>query len=130
MFTMTRTENRELINQRGPRYCVSADITGHRGNHGHVLYAETAEKAEEMREKWDDEGGYQNIKVHLPDIAGFDINLAGYGRARKEALAKAAEATEILKAAVQRAADVGRAEAEIARAAEVDRMTVRAWLGK
>jgi predicted transcriptional regulator len=39
--------------------------------------------------------------------------------------ARSSEATAVL-----RAAEHGRAEAEIARSAGVDRQTVRAWLGK
>lgn len=127
MFSMTLAGEKADIANRGPRYCVSASAG--RSSY-HVYYAMTADKAEAIRDRLEDEGGYSNIRVHLPDIAGFDLNLEKYGRARRDAIKKADEATDVLRAAVIRAAEAGRAEAEIARSASVDRMTVRKWLGK
>lgn len=57
-------------------------------------------------------------------------DLSSVGRDRRAALAAAADSTERLKAAAVSAIDDGRSEAEVARQAGVDRMTVRAWLGK
>lgn len=57
-------------------------------------------------------------------------DLAALGRARKSAKRAYERATERLKSAVIRAAKEDVAEAEIARTAQVDRMTVRGWLGK
>jgi hypothetical protein len=56
--------------------------------------------------------------------------LVGLGRARQDAKRAYDEATAVLRAGVLRALEAGRAEAEVARAAGVDRMTVRDWAGK
>jgi DNA invertase Pin-like site-specific DNA recombinase len=55
---------------------------------------------------------------------------AELGRARPEARRDFDEKTSILRAAVLRAVEENRAEAEIAREAGIDRMTVREWSGK
>jgi DNA-binding CsgD family transcriptional regulator len=52
------------------------------------------------------------------------------GRARAEAQNALDEKTKELKTEVLRALAEGRAEAEVARAAGIDRMTVRKWAGK
>ncbi len=65
--------------------------------------------------------------MHAP--AG-SVDLAELGRVRSEARRALDEKTTILRAAVLRALEDGRAEAEVAREAGVDRMTVREWAGK
>jgi hypothetical protein len=58
------------------------------------------------------------------------MDLAKLGQERRDAQRALDEKTAILKAAVLRALEKGRAEAEVARTAGVDRMTVRKWAGK
>lgn len=58
------------------------------------------------------------------------IDLAKLGRERMDAKRAFEEKTAILRAGVLRALGEGRAEAEVARTAGVDRMTVRKWAGK
>lgn len=115
-----------MVTERGPRYAVTATI---RGGEFAAAYALDAEAAEQRFEQYKSEG-CRDIKVHVPDVPAFDIDLVAYGRDRTQAQTVLAEKTEILRAAVLRAAELGRAEAEIARSAGVDRMTVRSWLGK
>lgn len=59
-----------------------------------------------------------------------DATLAGLGRVRQAARAAAREAMDVLTGAIVAAAVDGVSESEIARAAQVDRMTVRKVLGK
>lgn len=113
------------VDARGPRYCVQAEAGGAFTVSFHLDSASAEAKCDQL----EDEGGWR-FTVHPPRVAGFDIDLAGYGRDRLQAQAALAEATGILRAAVLRATELGRAEAEIARAAGVSRMTVRAWTGK
>lgn len=123
---MSSTGMSKMVAERGPRYAITATIQG-----GEFIasYARDSTTAEMIYERYQ-ETGYRNARVHAPDVPSFDIDLGKYGRDRDKALEVAAEKTEILRAAVLRAAEVGRAEAEIARSARVDRMTVRKWLGK
>lgn len=119
----TNTEARSRVANRGPRYAVYGQI---RQGEAITTYADTAERAERVREQYE-ETGYYTIKVHPPEGS---INLAGLGATRNAAKVAFDEATSILKAGVLRALEEGRAEAEIARTAGVDRMTVRTWAGK
>jgi DNA-directed RNA polymerase specialized sigma24 family protein len=116
----------EIIRERGPRYAITGTIR--RGEFS-AQYALTSESAEKVFEHYQ-ELGYRNVKVHVPDVPGVDIDLASYGRALADARSVLEEKTQILRAAVLRATEAGRAEAEIARVAGIDRMTVRSWLGK
>ncbi|MDF2969264.1 MAG: hypothetical protein K0Q93_3042 [Nocardioidaceae bacterium] len=117
---------KQFVDERGPRYLVEGTI---RRDEFAVTYADTAEQAEKIRDRYENDG-YRNIKVHLPDLPGMEIDLARYGRELAAARREVEEATAIVRAAVIRAAEQGRAEAEIARTAGVDRMTVRKWVGK
>lgn len=116
----------KMIAERGPRYVVQVGV-----RRGELLihYADTAERAESLYDKYVNEGGYQLAYTKVIPPQG-SIDLAGLGRVRTEALRKAQEATDILRAGVLRATEAGRSEHEIARQAGVDRMTVRNWLGK
>lgn len=113
----------EMVAERGPRYCVTATI---RPNEHSVDYAATAEVAEKLHESYEGSGCYQ-IRVY-PPIGSVD--LAKFGRERADAKRAFDEKTAILRAAVLRALEEGRTEAEVARTAGIDRMTVRAWAGK
>lgn len=113
----------QMIQERGPRYAVIGSI---RQGESAVNYTDTAEGAEKYRQSYEDSGYYQ-IRVH-PPVGSID--LAKLGRDRADANRDFGEKTAILKAAVLRALEEGRAEAEIARTAGIDRMTVRTWAGK
>jgi hypothetical protein len=122
MWTSTEKAQRK-IDDRGPRFAVFGTV--HRGQH-YVEYALTGDDAESIRARYEN-GGYTGIKVHAPIGSG---DLAELGRARAEARRDFDEKTSILRAAVLRAVEENRAEAEIAREAGIDRMTVREWSGK
>lgn len=115
-----------MIRERGPRYLVTADIE--RATYA-AKYEDTADAAEATFDRYAADG-HKNARVHLPDVPGLDIDLRKYGRDRAEALRVAEEKTSILRAAVLRAIEAGRSEAEVARSAGIDRGTVRDWLGK
>lgn len=121
---MTSTSGaRQMIDDRGPRWAVVGTIR--QGDH-RVEYADTGEQAERIRDHYERDRYYQ-IQVHAPQGG---IDLAALGRARAAAKKALDEATDILRAGVLRALEDGRAEAEVARTAGVDRMTVRSWAGK
>lgn len=109
--------------KRGPRYFVYGTIRpGEMEGH----YCDTGEQAERLRQEWEHAGRYT---VHVNPPVG-SVDLKPLADARRKAIAELDEATSVLRAAVLRALEDGRAEAEVARAAGVDRMTVRAWSGK
>ena len=112
--------------ERGPRWLVTAKI---RAGEYDAMYAPTAEFAEQLRERWADPDTYgrRSVTVVPPQDA---IDLEALGRTRRDAQRALDEATSVLRAGVMRALEAGRAEAEVARAAAVDRQTVRAWAGK
>lgn len=112
------------IEERGPRWIVVGTI---RHDELRVSYADNAERAEKIATEFTTELGYRDAQVHAPEGS---IDLAALGRERAEAKDAFTEATNVLRAAVLRALDDGRAEAEVARTARVDRMTVRKWSGK
>lgn len=118
----SRTLN-AMIAERGPRWLVSAVVR--QGEHM-AEYADTAERAEEIRDRYQ-RGRYRRIQVHPPQGS---VDLAALGRRRAETRRAYEDATAVLRAAVLRALEEGRAEAEVARTAGVDRMTVRSWAGK
>ena len=113
----------DLVNSRGPRYAVMGSI---RRGEAAAVYAETADQAEQIKERWQEQGRYQ-VRVYPPE-GSFD--LAPLTKARQDAIAAERDATAILRAAVIREHERGRSEVELARQADVDRMTVRKWLGK
>lgn len=112
------------VRDRGPRWAVYGQIRTHEAR---VQYADTAERAEAIRKEFEDTWGYHHVKVH-PPVGSVD--LAKLGRERADARRVLDEKTAILRAGVLRALEDGRAEAEVARTAGVDRMTVRKWAGK
>lgn len=112
------------LRERGPRWAVFGQI---RSREARVQYADTAERAEAIRQEFEDTWGYRQVKVHPPVGS---VGLAKLGRERADAKRVLDEKTAILRAGVLRALEDGRAEAEVARTAGVDRMTVRKWAGK
>lgn len=122
----TSQEARRQVDERGPFYAITGTI---RPGEARTQYADTAEAAERIREKFEDpdQWGYRQVRVY-PPVGSVD--LAALGRARDDARRAFDEATATLRAGVLRALEDGRAEAEVARAAGVTRMTVRSWAGK
>ncbi|MGK5737231.1 hypothetical protein [Micromonospora sp. URMC 103] len=114
----------QQISERGPRWAVSGSV---RQGEIRAEYADTAERAEQIRKDFEENWGYYQVRVH-PPVGSVD--LAKLGRERAEAKRVFDEKTAILRAGVLRALEEGRAEAEVARTAGVDRMTVRKWAGK
>jgi DNA-directed RNA polymerase specialized sigma24 family protein len=113
----------EMVQERGPRWAVRGSI---RAGQARAEYADTAEQAETIRERFEEYSYYQ-VQVY-PPLGGID--LAKLGRTRQDAQRALADATSLLRAGVLRALEEGRSEAEVARSAGVDRMTVRSWAGK
>ncbi len=113
----------KAVAERGPRYAVEGTIR--RGEYI-LRYAATADEAEAALERLREDGYYQT-RLHNPEGS---TDLTKLGRDRANAERALAEATEILKAGVVRAAEEGRNESEIARQSGVTRVTVRSWLGK
>lgn len=118
----------QAIEDRGARYCVTGTI---RPGEFAYRYADTGDAAEEIREDYQDNWRYHSIRIH-PPVFDTDIatELAKLGRQRAELKQAEREVTAKLRATVLRAAEHSFAEADIARRADVDRMTVRKWLGK
>lgn len=114
---------KRMEDERGPRYLVHGTI---RPREYAVHYADTAEQAEVWRTALEEQR-HRQVRVIPPD-GSIDLGaLAGKRRQAKEAFD---EATAVLRAGVLRALEDGRSEVEVARVAEVDRMTVRSWQGK
>lgn len=121
----TNERARQQVAERGPRWAVYGQI---RPGEAIVQYADTAEAAEQLRDEFEAGGrGYHQVKVH-PPVGSID--LAELGRERADAKRLYDEKNAIVRAGVLRALEDGRAEAEVARTAGVDRMTVRKWAGK
>jgi DNA-directed RNA polymerase specialized sigma24 family protein len=125
-FAVDANEAARMIAQRGPRWAVQIGLRGGKRN---VHFADTAERAEEIYSRHIEEGGYLLTYTQVYPPAG-SVGLAALGLARRDAKGAYEEATSVLRAAVLRAVEEGRSEAEIAREAGVDRMTVRTWCGK
>lgn len=119
----SNTAAHDMVDDRGPRFAVRGSI---RPGESYFSYADTAEQAEKIREHCEASGYYQ-IRVYPP--AG-SVDLGKLGRDRAAAQRVLEEKTQVLRAGVLRALEEGRAEAEVARTAGVDRMTVRKWAGK
>jgi DNA-directed RNA polymerase specialized sigma24 family protein len=113
----------EFAKARGPRWAVIGRV---RSNEDVGDYEDTAELAERRAEKYRELGYYQ-VQVY-PAVGSVDLRTLG--EARRNAKEAYDEATAILRAGVLRALEENRSEAEIARTAGVDRMTVRSWAGK
>lgn len=122
-FMLTLSSLGRMQGERGPRYLVSAQV---RGGEWCAGYAADADAAEATR-GWLDAESYRNAKVTAPEGS---VDLEALGHTRRQAKEALDEATAVLRAGVLRAVEAGRAEAEVSRAAGVDRMTVRSWLGK
>jgi DNA-directed RNA polymerase specialized sigma24 family protein len=116
----------QAIDDRGGRYCITGTI---RPGEFDYRYADTSDEAERISDKFADDRRYQ-VRIHPPTV-DMDVatELAKLGAQRKDLRAAEREATAKLRAMVLRAASRGFAEADIARRADVDRMTVRKWLG-
>lgn len=118
-----KTEAIRRVNERGPRYAVIGYL---RPNEAITEYADTGEKAEQIADRMRDEH-YRQVNVYPPDGS---VHLGPLRAAREQAIAAEREATAILRAACLRELEAGRAEAEVARQAGVDRMALRKWAGK
>ena len=118
----------KAVEERGARYCITATIR--RGELAYS-YADTGERAEQIREDYQETWHYYNVRIH-PPVFDVDVaeELAKLGQKRAELKRAEREVTAKLRATVLRAAERSFAEADIARRADVDRMTVRKWLGK
>ena len=122
------TDINKAVSERGARYCITGTI---RQGECAYMYADTAERAEQVRDDYMENWRYYNVRIH-PPVVNMDVadELAKLGREREKARDAEREATAKLRAMVLRASERNFAEADIARRANVDRMTVRKWLGK
>lgn len=127
-MTIGITQLNSAIEERGARYCITGII---RGGEFTYRYASTSEQAETIREDFTEKQKYRQVRVH-PPVFDMDVaeELSKLGNERAELKRAEREVTDKLRATVHRAAARGLAEADIARRADVDRMTVRKWLGK
>ena len=125
---LSHADINKAVTERGARYCVTGTI---RPGEFAYRYADTGEEAEKIYEDYQDNWRYYGIRIHPPV---FDMDLAAelskLGRERADLKQAEREVTAKLRATVLRAAEHSFAEADIARRANVDRMTVRKWLGK
>lgn len=114
----------ELERLRGPRWFISATIRRDEFIAGYAVTADAAEaEAERLRAD-----NYRQIRVTPPDGS---VDLRQLGLEREQAQRALDDVMQRLRARVLTALrDEDRAEAEVARAAGVDRMTVRKWAGK
>jgi DNA invertase Pin-like site-specific DNA recombinase len=113
----------DQVRSRGPRFAVVGTI---RRDEMQVVLVDTAAKAEEAAEKMRADE-LRMVRLHLPQS---DLDYLGIGRTLHDARTALAEATEVARAAARRLVESGVSESETARQLGVDRMTVRAWLGK
>lgn len=118
----------EVLKNRGARYCVTGTI---RAGEFAYMYADTGEQAEKIRTDYEEDFRYHNVRIH-PPVFDTDVaeELAKLGREREALRRQEEEVTAKLRATVLRASERSFAEADIARRASIDRMTVRKWLGK
>ena len=125
---LSHADINKAVAERGARYCVTATI---RQGEFAYSYADTGDAAEKISDDYQETWGYRSIRIHPPV---FDVDLAAeltkLGRERADLKQAEREVTAKLRATVLRAAEHSFAEADIARRANVDRMTVRKWLGK
>jgi len=121
-----KRDAQKKLDARGPRWAIWIELDR---DSAQVIYADTADRAEKLREHHLAEWSYneQRVQLHLP--AG-SVSLTEAANEREEAKTAFNEKTAILKAVALQALEDGRAEAEVARGARVDRMTIRSWAGK
>lgn len=123
-----QAEINQAVAARAARYCITGTIR--RGEKTYT-YASTSEIAEQIRKSYEEDWHYYAVRIH-PPVEDMDVaaELARLGEQRATLKRQERETTEQLKATVLRAAERDFAEADIARRANIDRMTVRTWLGK
>lgn len=119
---------RQRVKDRGPRFAVMGTI---RQGEAEAAYADTAERAEEIKERFEADGRY-SVRIYPPQEFDDTVQvLSGLQRERENAKAALDDATSKLRAAIVRLVQQGAlSESEAARRAGVDRMTIRNWLGK
>jgi len=122
----TMTGLQDMSARRGPRYLVHGTVR--RGEYL-ASYADTATAASALADRWRD-GHIRQVRITEPAEQTTLADLSEHGVVHAAARAAADETRAVLRAAVSRAVEGGLSEAEAARAAGVDRMTVRSWLGK
>lgn len=117
---------RHQLDARGPRWAIWIELGK---DSAQVVYADTATQAEKTYERHlaDWSNNPQRVQLHPP--AGL-VTLNDAATDRDKAKTVLAEKTAILKAVALQALEEGRTEAEVAREARVDRMTIRSWAGK
>ncbi|MFF8100205.1 hypothetical protein ACF07S_10575 [Streptomyces sp. NPDC016640] len=122
----TKHAARQELDARGPRYAIWVELGK---DEAQVIYADTATQAEKIRERRLAEysGNEQRVQLHPPAAS---ISLTDAAGEREKVKVELAEKTAALKAVALQALEDGRAEAEVAREARVDRMTIRSWAGK
>lgn len=120
---------RRKVAARGPRFAVTGTIRPGEVTCG---YADTADKAEDLRKHYENDWGYYQVRIHPPEEYADQLQLiAGLAQDRRETMRALEDVTGKLRAAVvQMVQDEVLSESEAARRAEVDRMTIRKWLGK
>lgn len=125
---LSHTDIAKALENRGARYCITGTI---RPGELAYSYADTGEQAEKIRDDYQDNWRYYNLRIH-PPVFDVDVadELARLGKERAELKRAEQEVTAKLRATVLRAGERNFADADIARRANVDRMTVRKWLGK
>jgi hypothetical protein len=117
---------RQQLAERGPRWAIWIETGRH---HAEVHYADTAAQAEKLREIHLADWSHNEQRVQLyPPAEAMSLGRAASQRLKAETAFK--KKTAILKTVVLQALAQGRSEAEVARSAGVDRMTIRAWAGK
>ena len=122
----TKHSAQQKLDARGPRWAIWIELAR---DSAQVVYADTAPQAEKIRAHHLADWSYNEQRVQLHPPAG-SVTLAEAASERETAKAAFNEKTAILKALALQALEEGRAEAEVAREARVDRMTIRSWAGK
>jgi|SRR5687768_2189061 len=122
----TKHAARQELDARGPRYAVWVELGK---DEAQVIYADTATQAETIRENRLAEysGNEQRVRLYPPAVS---VSLTEAASEREQAKKVFSEKTAYVKALALQALEGGRAEAEVAREARVDRMTIRSWAGK
>lgn len=112
--------------ERGPRFFVSYA----RGDKQYgFAYFDTAEAADEGAARYRKD--YRHVRITPPsDLMTLTEMTRQLGKERKTAIEAEREATGKVKAAVVRLVALGTSETQAAEIADVDRMTVRKWIGK
>lgn len=119
---MTWTTNPIEADERGPRYAVRGTI---RPNEFDVEFADTASQAEAIAERMR-ESHRRQVRILLPLDTNLESIIRDYRRARDHLN----RMTDLARAVAHRLTEMGISESEAARQLDVDRMTIRSWLGK